>query len=417
MLLRPRPTAVLALAALLPGCGDDGPAPVAQTETTTATASTSAVDATGPASSSTGPDDGSSTTDTGTDGTTGAPFEGRLLVTADWRNKTLTLADFDAIAQGATTRAEVVVGEVDLAAWEPGPLQVEVTPDGERAVVSISPGFFDGVVGGTIAAGDVPLDGTLLVVDLQAREVLAELPTAHVPMGIAISPDGSTAFTANYGHSDAPGSTLSVVDLETLTVLEDVEVGQRPEQVTLNADGALGLVNLAGDGTVVVFDPIDVAGTLSTPLEVSADPSDVDFIEGTTRAVVANSADPFTYTVFDLADPSTPTFVAEGTEPLPFPYALTRVPGTPDVLMTIAANPMRVLRIDGTAPEAAVWNAQVDDVRSFPLGVAIDAAAGLAFIGAPGPNVLVVQPLDGSPARTLDWLPQTGPTYVAIGPG
>jgi DNA-binding beta-propeller fold protein YncE len=374
------------------GCGDDGEPSATSNEASSSETQTSGNDTE----------------------TTGAPFAGRLLVTADWRNKSLTLVDFDALAAGATTREEIVVGEIPLTDWEPGPLEVEVTPDGQRAVVAVSPGFFDGVIGNTIGVQDVPLGGTLLVVDLMTREVVADIATAHVPLGIAISADGSTAYTANYGHSDAPGSTMSVVDLNALTVTQDVEVGQRPEQVSLHPDGSLGIINLAGDGTVVLFDPADPAGTLSTPLDLSADPSDVDFIPGTNRAVVANSLNPFTYSVIDVSDPSMPTHIADGMPPTGFPYAITPVPGTTDFIMTLANDSIGLVRADATAPAMAKWDVAVDGVASFPMGVAVDAGTGLAFVGAAGANVLVVQPLDGSAARTIPWLSEAGPTYVAI---
>jgi len=128
---------------------------------------------------------GSAVDDTGT--TAAEPFEGRLVVTADWLGRSLSLLDYDALVAGATTRDEMLVGTIDLSAWAPGPLELEITPDGRLAVVSISPGFFDGFVGNAIGAGDPESDGTLLVVDLEAREVVAELvgdsqPEADAPV-------------------------------------------------------------------------------------------------------------------------------------------------------------------------------------------------------------------------------------------
>ena len=84
-------------------------------------------------------------------------------------------------------RASALFAEVALDAYEPGPLQVELTSDRRVAVVSISPGFYDGVVGAFVNADQVPLGGTLLLVDLETQSVAAEVTTAHVPMGIAIS--------------------------------------------------------------------------------------------------------------------------------------------------------------------------------------------------------------------------------------
>lgn len=344
------------------------------------------------------------------------PEPERLLVTADFLHKTLSLLDYDAVVHAAATRDEALYAEVDLSAYEPGPLQVEIAPDGHTAVVSISPAFFDGIVGSSIGVSEVTLDGTLLVVDLQQREVVAELATAHVPMGIAIDPEGRRAYTANFGHSDAPGTTMSVIDLQSLTVLEDIEVGAGPEQVSLSSDGTLGILNLAGDGAVVVFSTSDPAGTLSEPLEVAADPSDVDFIDGTHLAVVANSLGPSAYTILDVSDPAAPSIVHEGEPPGGIPYGVTKIPGTTDFVMTVAHDAIRFVRADATAPEAFTWMHTVQDVAAFPLGVAIDAPDGVAIAAAPGEDALVVLQLDGTMARTLPWLPNPGPTYVALAP-
>jgi DNA-binding beta-propeller fold protein YncE len=349
-------------------------------------------------------------------GSTGASAA-RLVVTADWREGKLSLLDFDALAAGAATREEALVGEVDLSAYAPGPLELEITPDGRTAVVAVSPGFFDGLVGQTLGFGEIALDGTLLVVDLETRSVTAEIATAHVPMGIAIAPDGSRAYTANFGHTDAHGSTMSVIELASATVLEEVEVGGGPEQVALDASGTLGIVNVDELDAVRVFATADPGGTLSPPLVVAGDPSGVAFVAGTSLAVVADSLDPATWTVIDASDPAAPTVVEEAAPPGGFPYGVTPIAGTTDVLLTVANDSIEVLRIDAAAtPSAIEWNLIVTGVRAFPLGVAIDPAANIGFMGAPGAGALVVLSLDGATSRTIAF-PGDGPTYVAIQPG
>ena len=361
------------------------------------------------------PADTDTDTNAGDASTTGAALPARIMVTADWRAKTLSIVDFDALAAGASTLDEVVVSTIDLGAYEPGPLQVELTPDSQTAIVAVSPGFYDGIVGNTLGISDLPLGGTLLVVDLPTGEI-TELQPAHVPMGIAISPDGATAYTANYGHSDDPGSTLSVIDLATLTVVNNVEVGPSPEQVSLSPDGALGIVNVAGDGTVVVFETADPAGTLSTPLETSSDPSDVDFIPGTNRAVVANSLNPAVYSVIDVSDPAAPALLHEGDPVNGFPYGATPIPGTTEFVMTVANQGISFLRVDAAAdPPRVTWEVLVPDVTSFPLGIAVAEDGDLAVSAAPGANVLVVLSLSEGLGRTIPWYEHTGPTYVAIG--
>ena len=362
-------------------------------------------------------DEGASDTDVDeTSTSSGGAAIGRVMITADWRSKTLSICDFDLLAAGAQTRDEILVETVDLSAYEPGPIEVELTPDATSAVVSVSPGFFDGIVGTTLGITDIPLQGTQLVVDIATATVVAEVPTAHVPMGIAISPDGARAYTANFGIEGAVGSTITIVDLQTLTVVEDVEVGPRPEQISISTDGTLGIVSLDGDDAAVrVFQTADVAGTISDRLHTAGDPSDVDFIAGTSLAVVANSIDPSNYSVLDVSDPSAPVIAFDSEAPGGFPYGATPIPGTTHFLMTIANDAIEYHRIDAASnPPTTVWESVLDGVRSFPLGIAVAADAGLAVSGALGANVLVVVELDGGTARTIPWQTEPGPTYVAI---
>ncbi|MBK6919545.1 MAG: hypothetical protein IPH07_19280 [Deltaproteobacteria bacterium] len=344
------------------------------------------------------------------------PPPSRWMVTADFLAGTLTRIDYDAVAAGAREPADIVRGTIDLSAYAPGPIEVEIAPDGHTALVAISPGFFDGIVGQTLGFTDLPLEGAALVVDLDTGEVVAELATAHVPLGFAFAPDGALAYSANYGHSGAPGSTLSVIDMATLAVVDDIEVGVGPEQVAIDHSGALGILNVVSSRSVRVFQTSDPAGTMSPPLEVSDDPSGVTFVPGTDLAVVANSLTPSNWAVIDVGDPAAPVVRDQGDAPGGFPYGVTQIPGTQHVLLTLANDATAFVRIDvGADPSTVVWTTAFAGLRSFPLGVAVDVDSGLAFSGAGGGDALLVIPLDGSAGTSVPW-PSPGPTYVAIGP-
>jgi hypothetical protein len=62
-------------------------------------------------------------------------------MTSDWRAKRLSLLDYAAIRDGATTRDEALWKTIELDAYEPGPIEAELTPDGSLAVVAVAPGF------------------------------------------------------------------------------------------------------------------------------------------------------------------------------------------------------------------------------------------------------------------------------------
>lgn len=404
---------------LLGGCPDDPPPAASTSSSSTSEDGTTSLADSSTASSTASSLEGTTTPDetSASESTGEAPLPDRLGATADWKARTVSVIDLDALAGGAMTREEVVVRTIDLAAYAPGPLELEIAPDGHTALVSVSPGFFGGFVGNLFGAGDVEQAGTLLAVDLESG-VVTELVTAHVPMGLAIAPDGSRAYTANFGTDDVPGSTMSVIDLASLTVLEDIEVGGRPEQVSLRADGSLGILNSASLGAVRVFETRDPAGTLSDPLVVGTDPSDVDFVSGTDFAVVANSLDPSNFVVIDVSDPSLPTELVVGPSPLGAAYGLTPIPGVPDVLFTVSDFGSEYVQRISIAPDGTPtieWETAVMG-STFALGIAVDEVAGLAIMALPGANVLSVQDLAGGEPRVLAWQDEIGPTYVALAP-
>src|SRR3954468_19403463 len=90
------------------------------------------------------------------------PFPARVVVTADWLNRSLTVFDYARLIDGKSSAVEARWATIDLADHAPGPLEVELTPDGRTAVVSVGPGFLGGSVGGLflgLTSGDVPAGG------------------------------------------------------------------------------------------------------------------------------------------------------------------------------------------------------------------------------------------------------------------
>ena len=343
----------------------------------------------------------------------------RLVVTADWLARSLTLFDEARLEDGipyACAREATIALPDDV----PGPIELEITPDGRTAVVAVGPGFFDTIVGVGLGARRIPEGGGVLLVDLESRTVRARIATPSVPMSIAILPDGTRALTANFGLASARGSTVSIIDLATGMLLESIEVGPLPEQIVVDDTGTLGIVNLDGTGTIRTFDPRDIATTLSPPLLIGGDPGDTAFVPGTGRALVTRSLSPSGYTVLDVSDPRAPRILAE--EPIPgIAYGATLVPGTTDVLITIGAGPSRLMRVSLAAAlprVVAEWPLVADGTTrsSIPLGVAVSADGSHAFVALPGPNVLSVVDLATGDSRALSWLGAVGPTYAAVQP-
>ena len=110
--------------------------------------------------------------------------------------------------------AEVL--EVDTEAWEvtrrfptgAGPYNLDVTPDGQKVVVSYK---------GAQATGVIDLDSG------QARSVAN---SRRLPHGVAISPDSRYAFVSVEGIGGEPG-TVDVIDLDGMALAASVDIGKQ----------------------------------------------------------------------------------------------------------------------------------------------------------------------------------------------
>lgn len=404
----------MALLAALTGCGDasgtdagpgadEAEASSGDTETeTTATTDTESTD-----------------TDTTTSTTgVGEQRPERLVVTADWRAHRLSLVDHAALLAGAQTREHALWKTIELPDHEPGPLEVELTPDGTRALVAVAPGFFGGPVGSLVGApiGSVPETGSLLVVELDTGTVLADIQTTELPMGIAIEPDGSAAWTANFGSESAPGFSVDRVDLQDFSVTA-YETAERPEQIDIEATGQRLIVSCAAGqaGAVAFLD--DPQGGLYTTFYLAGDPSWIFFLDDfERRAVVVRSfggnGDSGNYTLLDVSDPiDADTLAVEDLDGIPYAGA-----------KGLAEDEIVVTALVGAGVEVSRYH--IDNgvllqsitipVSGFPLGVSVDAQSRTALVPLPGANALAVVDFDAGEARVLPWQDEPGPTYLAL---
>jgi DNA-binding beta-propeller fold protein YncE len=347
----------------------------------------------------------------GRGGAGGAP---RLVVTADWLNQSLTLLDYDKLIDGQSVDSEAIVDTIDLSNWEPGPIELEITPDGKTAVVSVGPAFFDGtgVTNMLIGSPDVPPGGALLIVDLESGEA-TEVATEDVPLGIAISSDGEVAYTANYGTIDAPGSTLSVIDIPGRTLITEITLGGRPEQVALSPDGTLGVVNIAGgSGGIHVFETETLV--MSPLIPTGNDPSDVTFLDDETRVVVANSFS-LDVTLVDTSDPSAPFVIESVMIGGGFPYGVTYMPSRNQLILPTGTGSNLVL-VDVDGDLLTPSEPRVLPGGAFPLTAAVDPSESFAFVAHIADKTLSIIDLETGALRGVSWLENPGPAYAAVQP-
>ncbi|HVU03906.1 MAG TPA: YncE family protein [Polyangiaceae bacterium] len=339
----------------------------------------------------------------------------KLVVTADWLNGSLSVLDYEKLVGDAATRDDALVRTIDLSTYLPGPLEVDVTPDGKTAVVAVGPGFFVGTVGGLIGATNVDPGGTFLLVDLATGTVTKEIKPPAGPMGLAVSPDGKRAFTADHGNNE--GKTLSVFDLVSQTLEASIEVGLGAEEVSLSPDGTMGVINTDSDGAIHFFDPKASPVVLSAPLVIGNDPDLAAFVPAEKKLVIAQSLPKASYSVVDLTDPNAPSILENPALP-GIPYGTNLIPGTSHVLVTSGITECSLREIDvSVAPSAVTRTITMPCAKaSLPLSTAIDADGKHAFVGAPGENALMVVDLEAGTTKAIPWLSKAGPTRVAIVP-
>lgn len=243
---------------------------------------------------------------------TGLMPPSELAITADWLQQTLSYVDLGALRSGATERDAVVTDIIELPDYAPGPLQIELTPDGTTALVSVSGGFFripgaGLLVNASMLAAD---EGTLLFVDVDTGQVSGSLDTGDDPMGIAITPDGAQAFVAHFSSGN-----IAVVDVPGQQVTESFDVGVYAEEIALDDTGSVGIVGYSTDGSVRTFGVADPSGSLSPQVQLDGDSAGVAFFPGTKKALVVQAPNPLSissgYTLVDASDPSAPVVLED----------------------------------------------------------------------------------------------------------
>jgi hyaluronoglucosaminidase len=131
----------------------------------------------------------------------------------------------------------------------PGPAGVAITPDGSKAYVTDD--------GSLNTLGD-----TVTPIDLKTMKPLARIKVGPGPQGIAITPDGSKAFVADAGSVIAGqpgriGHQVTPIDLTTGKTLAPIDVGNGPIGVAITPDGSTVFVTNLNSESV---SPINVAG-------------------------------------------------------------------------------------------------------------------------------------------------------------
>jgi YVTN family beta-propeller protein len=181
---------------------------------------------------------------------------------------------------------------------------IAVTPDGTTAFVANY---------GANGSGH-----TVTPVDVATGHARPPINVGNGPDAIAITPDGKTAYVANYGNQDGNGDTMTPIDVATGQPGTPVKVGNGPWAVAITPDGSTAFVANYGANSGHTVTPIDIAtGRAGTPIKVETGPDGIAITpDGKTAYVTSHGTSKRgTVTPIDVASRRAGSPITVGTGP------------------------------------------------------------------------------------------------------
>jgi YVTN family beta-propeller protein len=158
------------------------------------------------------------------------------------------------------------------------PLQIEVTPDGQTALVT----SFDNVIN---------------FIDLNTNSVSFALRTnLYNPSGIAVSPDGTTAYVTSYSTNNP---AVLVVDLPSRSVTATIPIASYPHSAFMTPDGSQVYVTFPDSDGVYIIDT--ASNTVASTIAIAAPYSVAFNSTGTLAFITSARGSPNTVKVVDTA--------------------------------------------------------------------------------------------------------------------
>jgi len=97
------------------------------------------------------------------------------------------------------------------------------------------------------------LSGTVSKIRTETMEVVAESPVGRTPTMVAVSPDGQRAYVSLFGERGLAVLDAESVESGRMQVIDVIPVGERPAQVAVTPDGRFILVPCEGPGALYVI--------------------------------------------------------------------------------------------------------------------------------------------------------------------
>lgn len=196
------------------------------------------------------------------------------------------------------TATMTVTAQVDVAKAH----GVTLSPDGATAYVG---------------AQDVPNHNAIVVLDVPAHKIAAQVPLREAPRGLSVTPDGKSLY-----FTLANSAAVGVMDTAARAIVSEIQVGPIPHQIAFTPDRARALTAVQGAGKIAIIDLAtrQVIGQVA----VGRYPHWVGVTSDGALAYVTNEGDD-TISVVDLASKRVVATLRVGSEPRKI--SLQRGPG------------------------------------------------------------------------------------------
>jgi YVTN family beta-propeller protein len=150
----------------------------------------------------------------------------------------------------------------------------------------------------------IPRSGEVAVIDLDTFKVTQYIPAGVLPIRTVMQPDSRYLWVGNDGKKDQL-SGITVIDVETREVIAEIETGAGHHEISISGDGRSAFVSNRDAGTVTVIDveTLSIVATIETgpvPIAMAWSPlsqslyvadgesGEVVVIDGEKRAQVAS---------------------------------------------------------------------------------------------------------------------------------
>jgi len=127
-------------------------------------------------------------------------------------------------------------------------------------------------------------DNAVSVIDTASNVIVATIPTEQLPVGLAVSADGSWVYVANQD-----GRSITVIDAATNEVADTINIGRSTKELAVSPDGERVYVTNPSDAAVSVIDT-DANSVIAT-IEVGNFPQGLAITPDGSRVYVANQDD------------------------------------------------------------------------------------------------------------------------------